>query len=46
MHFQQTLAHNPDDARALRGACASLGRLGRGSDAARMCRRARSATRR
>lgn len=43
--FQQTLAQNPDDARALHGACVSLGRLGRASDAARVCRRARAARR-
>jgi hypothetical protein len=40
--FQQTLAQNPDDARALRGACVSLGRLGRANDAARACQRGRS----
>ena len=38
--FQQTLAHDPDDVRALRGACVSLGKLGRMNDAARVCRRA------
>jgi Flp pilus assembly protein TadD len=38
--FQQTLAHDPDDVRSLRGACVSLGKLGRMNDAARVCRRA------
>jgi Flp pilus assembly protein TadD len=38
--FQQTLARDPDDVRALRGACVSLGKLGRMNDAARVCRRA------
>jgi tetratricopeptide (TPR) repeat protein len=38
--YQQTLAHNPNDVRALRGACLSLSRLGRPNDAARVCRRA------
>lgn len=35
--FQQTLAQNPDDARAQRGACVALGRLGRAKDRARLC---------
>ncbi len=38
--FQQTLAQNPDDVRALRGACVALGKLGRVNDGARVCRRA------
>ena len=38
--FQQTLARHPNDVRALRGACVSLGKLGRMNDAARVCRRA------
>lgn len=36
--FQQTLAHDPDDVRALRGACIALGKLGRMNDGARVCR--------
>jgi len=35
--FQQTLAQNPDDARAQRGACVALGRLGRAKERARRC---------
>lgn len=38
--FQQALAQNADDVRALRGACTSLGKLGRLDDGARVCRRA------
>jgi tetratricopeptide (TPR) repeat protein len=38
--FQRTLAQNPDDVRALRGACVALGKLGRMNDGARVCRRA------
>lgn len=38
--FQQTLAHAPNDVRALRGACVSLGKLGRVNDGARVCRHA------
>ncbi|MDB4967355.1 MAG: hypothetical protein JWN44_3044 [Myxococcales bacterium] len=38
--FQQVLARDNDDVRALRGACLSLGKLGRMNDAARVCRRA------
>ena len=38
--FQQTLAHDPNDVRALRGACVSLGKLGRVNDGARVCRHA------
>jgi Flp pilus assembly protein TadD len=38
--LQQILVHDPDDVRALRGACLSLARLGRLDDAARVCRRA------
>jgi cytochrome c-type biogenesis protein CcmH/NrfG len=38
--FQQTLAHDPDDIRSLRGACVALGKLGRMNDGARVCRRA------
>lgn len=35
--FQQTLARNPDDTRAQRGACVALGRLGRAKERARLC---------
>lgn len=35
--FQQRLAQNPDDARAHRGACVALGRLGRARERARLC---------
>jgi Flp pilus assembly protein TadD len=35
--FQQTLAQNPGDARAQRGACVALGRLGRARERARRC---------
>ena len=38
--FQQTLARDPNDVRALRGACVSLGKLGRVNDGARVCRHA------
>lgn len=38
--FQETLAQNPDDVTALRGACVALGKLGRVNDGARVCRRA------
>lgn len=38
--FQLVLTGSPDDVRGLRGACASLARLGRLDDAARVCRRA------
>jgi len=38
--YQQTLAQNPDDVHALRGACVALGKLGRMNDGARVCRRA------
>jgi len=38
--FQQVLARDNDDVRALRGACLSLAKLGRMNDAARVCRRA------
>ena len=38
--FQRTLAQNPDDVHALRGACIALGKLGRMNDGARVCRRA------
>lgn len=38
--FQQTLARDPNDVRALRGACIALGKLGRMNDGARVCRRA------
>jgi tetratricopeptide (TPR) repeat protein len=38
--FQQVLARDNDDVRALRGACLSLAKLGRSNDAARVCRRA------
>jgi hypothetical protein len=38
--FQQQLRFEPDDVRALRGACLSLDQLGRRNDAARVCRRA------
>ena len=38
--YQQTLAQNPDDVHALRGACVALGKLGRMNDGARVCRHA------
>lgn len=38
--YQETLAQNPDDVHALRGACVALGKLGRVNDGARVCRRA------
>jgi len=38
--FQQTLARDGNDVRALRGACVSLGKLGRINDGARVCRHA------
>ena len=38
--FQQTLARDANDVRALRGACVSLGKLGRVNDGARVCRHA------
>ena len=37
-HFQREIARNPKDARALRGACTALGRMGRVNEAARVCR--------
>jgi len=40
--FQKLLVHQPNDVRALRGACTALHSLGRASDAARVCRRALS----
>jgi Flp pilus assembly protein TadD len=38
--YQETLAQNPDDVHALRGACVALGKLGRVNDGARVCRHA------
>jgi len=38
--YQQTLATDPNDVHALRGACVALGKLGRVNDGARVCRRA------
>lgn len=38
--YQETIAKNPDDVHALRGACMALGKLGRVNDGARVCRRA------